>query len=400
MRLLPWDYGVRNLLRRPLRSLLTALGLTLVVFLLLLVISFLRGLETSLAQSGEADVVMLHGLAAADNIENSSISDQVPVLVRSELDHLVAMRGESPVLSPEFLSSTTLGGANESGERGGKRVAQLAILRGVRPEVFLVRRKAFLTAGQFPKTGEILVGRLAAAKLGLSAASLAVGQTLTMEGRAWRISGHFAAPGTLLEAEIWFPLDELRQQAKRPNDLSLVAFRLNPQGNRREQLDEIEYFTRTRYRELELAGSLEVEYYASLQRHYGPVRVMAWLMVVLVAVGGACGAVNTMYAAVAGRIREFAALQAVGFARRAIGISLVQESVLLAALATLVATGLAVLLLNGLAIRFTMGAFTLQLDALALLIGCGAGLGLGVIGALPPAVRAFRLPIAVALKAV
>ncbi len=63
-------------------------------------------------------------------------------------------------------------------------------------------------------------------------------------------------------------------------------------------------------------------------------------------------------------------------------------------------TGLALVLLQGAAVRFTMGAFTLQLDRLALLVGCGAGVGLGVVGALPPAVRAFRLPIADALKAV
>jgi hypothetical protein len=47
-----------------------------------------------------------------------------------------------------------------------------------------------------------------------------------------------------------------------------------------------------------------------------------------------------------------------------------------------------------------MGAFTLQLDRPALLIGCAAGLGLGVFGAIPPAVRAFRMPIPDALKAV
>jgi ABC-type antimicrobial peptide transport system permease subunit len=107
-----------------------------------------------------------------------------------------------------------------------------------------------------------------------------------------------------------------------------------------------------------------------------------------------------MYAAVAGRIREFATVQAVGFSRRAIVVSLVQESVLLAAFATLLATGLAILLIQGVAVRFTMGAFTLQLDRLALLVGCGSGLALGIIGALPPAIRAFRLPIAEALKAV
>ena len=53
MRLLPWDYGVRNLARRPVRTALTALGLALVVFLLLLVVGFVRGLELSLQQSGD-----------------------------------------------------------------------------------------------------------------------------------------------------------------------------------------------------------------------------------------------------------------------------------------------------------------------------------------------------------
>jgi ABC-type antimicrobial peptide transport system permease subunit len=129
-------------------------------------------------------------------------------------------------------------------------------------------------------------------------------------------------------------------------------------------------------------------------------RTLGWLLVGLVAVAGACGAVNTMYAAVAGRVREFAALQAVGFPRRAIAASLVQESVILSAAATLLASGLALALVQGVAVRFTMGAFTLQLDRTALLIGCGAGLALGVFGAVPPAVRAFRLPIADALKAV
>ena len=49
MKLLPWDYGVRNLLRRPLRTLLTALGLALVIFLLFLVVGFVRG-RASVAQ--------------------------------------------------------------------------------------------------------------------------------------------------------------------------------------------------------------------------------------------------------------------------------------------------------------------------------------------------------------
>ena len=46
------------------------------------------------------------------------------------------------------------------------------------------------------------------------------------------------------------------------------------------------------------------------------------------------------------------------------------------------------MLVNGAAVRFTMGAFALRIDGTAVLIGCGVGLALGVVGAVPPAIRA------------
>src|SRR5262249_5137241 len=189
---------------------------------------------------------------------------------------------------------------------------------------------------------------------------VAVGQSIAIEGKAWRVSGTFAAPGTLLEAEIWCPLEDLKVHMKRPNDVSLVAMRFDPHGDPAKQMGFVDYFCRSRRPDLERMGSREADYYASLQKHYGPLRSLAWLLVGLVSVAGACGAVNTMYAAVAARTREFAALQAIGFSRRAIGLSLLQESVILAAPATLTATGLALLPLHGADVPFTMSAFALQ----------------------------------------
>jgi ABC-type antimicrobial peptide transport system permease subunit len=107
-----------------------------------------------------------------------------------------------------------------------------------------------------------------------------------------------------------------------------------------------------------------------------------------------------MYGAVAGRIREIATLQAIGYRRRAILLSLIQEGVLLAAAACLVSGGIAVTTLNGTAVRFTMGAFTLHIDSVAILIGCGVGVLLGVLGALPPALKALRESVAISLKSI
>jgi len=57
-------------------------------------------------------------------------------------------------------------------------------------------------------------------------------------------------------------------------------------------------------------------------------------------------------------------------------------------------------MLNGVAVRFTMGAFTLRIDSVAILIGCGVGLLLGVLGSLPPALKALRAEVATSLKAI
>ncbi|MDA0834732.1 MAG: FtsX-like permease family protein, partial [Planctomycetota bacterium] len=109
---------------------------------------------------------------------------------------------------------------------------------------------------------------------------------------------------------------------------------------------------------------------------------------------------NMMYGAIAGRTREIATLQAVGYRQRAILVSIIQEGTLLAAAGSLLAGVVALIFLNGLAVRFTMGAFTLRIDGVSLIIGCGVGLLLGVVGALPPAIKALRASVAVSLKAI
>jgi ABC-type lipoprotein release transport system permease subunit len=270
----------------------------------------------------------------------------------------------------------------------------LGVVRGVTPPAVLVRRKVQILEGHWPGPGEVLVGRLAGTKLGRGADALAAGRTVTFEGRAWKVSGRFAAAGSALESELWCPLEDLQQAMKR-QDLSLVAVLLAPGAD----FGEVDEFCKERL-DLELQATPEAAYYQSLRKHYGPVRALAWLVVFLVAGAGVFAGLNTMYGAVVGRVRELATLQALGFVRRAIALALVQEATLLAAAGSLLAAAIALLVVNGAAVRFTMGAFTLRIDSVAVIVGCGTGLLLGVVGAIPPAVRAMRLPVAEGLKAV
>jgi len=386
LRLLPWDYGIRNLFRRPGRSALTLGALGLVVLLVLLVVGFLRGLETSLAVSDDPRVVLVHALGTSQNVETSSVAGRIPALLTASLSGIQRRYGTAYVSPEIYLGTRVPAGENDR--------QTLGLVRGVSPAALVVRRQVQIVEGRWPGPGEVLAGRLAAAKLSRDEQALAVGQAILFEGRTWRISGRFAAAGSALEAELWCPLDDLQQALKR-QDLTLVAVTLAP-GASPAEIDE---FCKERL-DLELEATPETDYYASLHRHYRPVRILAWLVACMVAGAGAFAGLNTMYGAVVGRVRELATLQTLGFVRRAIALSLVQEATVLAAAATLAAAVVAVALLNGLAVRFTMGAFVLRIDSTALVLGCGTGLLLGLIGAIPPAIRAMRMPVAEGLKAV
>ena len=384
-RMLPWEYAIRNLFRRPLRTALTLAGLTTVILLVFVVVGFIRGLEGSLAVSGDPQVAMIFSLGMGENLEYSSIAMSTSDLVAASVEGIQSRYGQKYV-SPELYLGTEITVAE-----GGR--PEMGLVRGVTPSVLLARRQVDLEQGEWPKTGEVLVGRLAATKLGAREEDLAVGKTLQFEGREWRIAGTFSAVGAAFESEVWCRLDDLQQAMKR-QDLSLVAVTLAPGGD----FANLELFCLERL-DLELQSMPEVEYYASLQKDYAPVRTLAWLVVLLVSGAGVFAGLNTMYGSVIGRVRELATLQTIGFVRRALLVSVVQEGLILAAAASLLATLIALSLVNEAAVRFTMGAFSLRIDEMGVLIGCSVGLLVGVLGAVPPAVRALKMPIVEGLKA-
>jgi putative ABC transport system permease protein len=386
LRLLPWEYGIRNLFRRPTRSALTLAALTTVVLLVLVVVAFIRGLESSLAVSGDPRVVLVYSIGAAADIENSAIPARTAALLSASLDG-VSNRFGMTYVAPELYIGTKVQATEDS-------PGMFGIVRGVTPATPLLRRQVQMLEGEWPAAGEILVGRLTAAKLGCDPQLLEVGKTIRFDGRAWRISGRFTAGGAAFESEIWATLADLQNALKR-QDLSLVAVGLTPDASPAD----VEMFCKERP-DLELQGVQETAYYASLQKHYQPVRMLGWVVVFLVAGAGVFAGLNTMYGAVVGRVRELSTLQAVGFRRRSIAISLIQEATLLSMTASLLAAAIALFLVNGTAVRFTMGAFALRVDSLALLVGCGTGLLLGIVGAIPPAVKAMRFPIVEGLKAI
>ena len=383
---LPWEYGVRNLFRRPLRSALTLAGLTTVTLLILVVLGFVRGLDKSLAVSGDPSTVIVFSLGMGENLEYSSVPMRTADLLASSVQGIQERYGKKYASAELFLGTKV--GATRDGP------TSMGLVRGLTPAALLVHRRVEILDGRWPRPGEVLVGRLAPTKLGLSPDQLRPGRRIFFEGQEWTIAGTFAAAGSAFESELWCRLDDLQQELKR-QDLSLVALTLGPGAS----FEDVDLFCKERV-DLELQAIRQTEYFQSLRKDYQPVRWLAWFVVLLVSGAGVFVGLNTMYGAVIGRVREIATLQTIGFSRRAAILSVVQEGTILSMSGALLASAMAFGFINRVAVRFTMGAFELQIDSGTLLIGYAIALFLGVCGSLPPAIKLFRMSVVDGLKAV
>lgn len=381
--MLPLSYAVRNLFRSKARLLQTIGGSALVVLLVMAAVAINDGMKRVLSASGSSNNVILVGAGSEESIQRSEVADRAGGIAESAVPGIAEALGVRAVSSEiHYMSYLELGG----GER------RQALFRGVTPQALHVHPEVRITAGGFPAAGQLMAGRLAWRKLGVGQDDLVPGRQVVLDGQPMTISGTFAAPGTVLESELWANLGDLRVLAKRET-VSCVVLRLDDPAD----FAEADLFAKQRL-DLELSALRENDYYARLSSFFKPLRVMTWITAGLIAAGALFGGINTLYAAFASRVREMATLQAIGFGRGALLASLVQESTLACMAGTLLASMAALLFLDGRTVPFSIGAFTLDIGPGVALTGILTGLFLGLLGALPPAIRCLKPALPVALR--
>ncbi|MCA9001369.1 MAG: ABC transporter permease [Planctomycetes bacterium] len=390
VRVLPFDYAVRNLQRRPLRTLLTAGSCALVAALIASTTAFVQGLGGSSASQGREDVAIVLSRVAGSDIMRSAVAAGVAQEIAASVPG-IARTGGIAAVSPEIHVGTRLrlGPAPPDGEEDH---AYEGFVRGVAREAFLVHDAVTIVAGRPPGPMEVLVGQLVPARLGVSPEHFAIGEKVRLEGGVFTVSGHFVAPGTTIEGELWVPVQNLKSLTRRA-DVSTVFIRLE----RPQDMARLELFTRKRL-DLELNVMRSSDYYERLAAWFTPIQILAWVLAAMMTAAVLFGAANTLNAAVQDRIRELAALRAVGYRGFALVLALVQEGVVLAALGGLIGLVLARMVVEGAAVHIAMGAFQLEIGTSAVLSAFSAVLVLGILAVLPAAVRVLRMPVALALK--
>jgi putative ABC transport system permease protein len=148
----------------------------------------------------------------------------------------------------------------------------------------------------------------------------------------------------------------------------------------------------------------ETDYYRRASQQMTTfITVLGSLVALVMALGAVFAALNTMYSAVAERSREIATIRALGFGEGAVVLSFVIEAMLVALAGGIVGC-LAALPLNGLVTQtlnfqtFSHLSFALRVTPGVVGPGNGFALLMGIVGGLPPAVRAARVPVVVALR--
>ena len=381
--MLPFSYAVRNLFRSKSRLLQTIGGSAAVVLLVMVAVAINQGMKRVLAASGSAHNVILIGAGSEESIQRSEVAERAAGIAEAGIQGIHEALGVRAVSGEiQYMSYLSV--------PDGRRTQGL--FRGVTPQALLVHPQVRLIEGEFPSSGQIMLGRYAWRKLGLGAGDLKTGGSITVDGQKLEISGIFAAPGTVLESEIWATLGDLKVIAKR-DTLSCVVVRLDDPAD----FAEADLFAKQRL-DLELSALRESDYYARLSAFFKPLRAMTWITAALIAAGALFGGVNTLYAAFASRVREMATLQAIGFRRGPLLLSLVQESTLACLIGTLIASIVAMMWLDGRTIPFSIGAFTIGIGPGVATTGLLTGVLLGLLGALPPAIRCLKPPLPSALR--
>lgn len=381
-------YSIRNVWVRSSTAALTIAGLALVSLILLAVLMLGNGLNRALVESGSPDNVLLLRKGATTEIASGIYRDQAHI-VRTLAD-IAQTPGGEPLAIPELVVLISLA-------KNGADTPANVVVRGTQPEAFMLRPQVRLIQGRVwqPGTTEIVIG----AQIAKRFLPGGIGAHLRIGKREWLVVGIAEAQGTAFESEVWGDADQLMSTYGR-DSYSSLTLRLPAPSTFQKIEDAIGADTR-----LLLQVKRERDYYREKSVAMATfIRLLGFTFTFIFAFGAILGGTMTMYGAVASRTREIGMLRALGFPRRQILAVFLLESLMLGAFAGLLAigggTGLQFVTLSTMNFStFSELAFRLTLTPASALITMAFALGISIVGGIPPAIRAARLPVTAALRA-
>ncbi len=369
-------------------SLVVVIGIAGVVGVLTSVLAMTRGLTDSLISAGQPDRAIV--LRSGTTNEGASSIQSQDVQTIADAPGVAKAPDGKAAASAELFSPVNL-----ERKRDGSRAA--VSVRGVSAEGLAIRPEIKLTSGRLFRPGlrELIAGRGAATEF----RGLELGNRIMLRNSVWTVVGTFESGGTAEEATLITDAATLQSAYGRTVYNSVRVRLASPQA-----FDAFRDALTTNP-SLSVAVMREPEYFEQVSSSLRPLFfVITDVVGGIMAVGALFAALNTLYSAVSTRGVEIATLRAMGFGAGGVVASVLGEALLLAVLGALVGAATAAALFNGNTISLggTAGTLVTNMHVTASIVGAGIvwACGVGFLGGLLPAIRAARLPVATALRAV
>jgi putative ABC transport system permease protein len=380
--------SIRTIPRRLSSSAVAMVGIAGVVIVMLAVLSIGEGFKAAMVNAGAPDRALVMR-AGADSEMTSGLGGPEADLIK--LAPGVLQDGNRPVASAELFVVI------DRNKRSTGTAANVP-LRGIEPAASQVRDSVKIVDGRMFAfgTNEAVVGRAAIQQFeGLDLNSELKSGQLTL-----KIVGVFDAAGSAAESELWADSRLIQNVYRRGNSYQSVLAKLDSP----ESFDTFKNALTTNP-QLNVQVRRESEYYAAQSQTMTTlIEGIGYTIAGLMGMGAIFGAILTMHTAVSTRTREIATLRALGFNSFSVVISVLGESLALAAIGGLAGGLLAYAAFNGYQTStmnfssFSQVAFAFAVTPALLAKGLAYALFMGFIGGLFPAVRAARLPIPSALR--
>ena len=386
---IPFAYNFRNLWARRLTTVLTVLGMALVVFVFAAILMLADGLQKTLVETGSYDNAVFLRKGSTSEVMSGVTREQASIL--ETLPEITIGPGGQRLVAKELVVLVALP------KRGTDKPSNV-VVRGIEESSFLLRPQVKLVEGRFPRMGstEIVVGASIARRF----KGIEVAGTLYYGMRHWRVVGIFDAGNTGFSSEIWGDADQF-MQAFRRSSYSSVIFRMRDPSEFGNIKSRIENDPR-----LTLQVKRETRYYAEQSEIMARfLRILGLSLTIVFSLGAMIGAMITMYSAVANRMAEIGTLRALGFRRHDILVAFLLESLFLGFLGGLVglffASFMQLITISTMNFQtFSELAFCFTLNFEIITRGLVFSLVMGLIGGVLPAFRASRMTIVDALRAV
>ena len=390
--------NLRNIPQRWSSSLVAVLGIGGVTLVLIALLSIAAGFQAALEGSGSEDVAIIMRAGSTNELSGGFGSDTVTVVsdapgIRkaSAGKNVDAGLVGKPILSPELYVLV-------DGKMKGKDASTNLPLRGVSPMAPLVRKSFELVEGRMFREGtnEVVVGN----GVVQSYDGLDVGKTVRWGGANWTVVGRFTDKAGIAESEVWGDTRVVQQAWRRGNSFQSLRVKLENAAALKTLKDALTKDPRVR-----VDVKSERAFYADQQKLMSTIiNYVGWTLAVMMGIAALFAALNTLYNAVANRVREIATLRALGFGGFPVMFSVLVEAMILGAVGGLIGGVLALLFLNGMHsstmnwASFSQMTFAFTVTPRLMMTGIIYGLILTFIAGILPGIRAARLPITAGLR--